>query len=76
LCPRAARVLEYDENFCSLQFRCHQIYDVHDLATPRRNIPISISAFARGFSSNCPGILSALAHGLEPPEMRRIMGND
>jgi hypothetical protein len=67
---RAAQVLEHDEDFAALQSRCHQIYHVSDLVTSRFEIPISISALARGFGCKRDRIMSALVHGLESPEMR------
>jgi hypothetical protein len=67
---RAARVLAHDENFAVLQFQCQQIYYVYDFVTSRLEIPISPSARTRGFSCKRDRIMSALAHGLEAPEMR------
>jgi hypothetical protein len=67
---QAARVLAHDENFAVLQFRGQQIYYVYDFATSRLEIPISLSALARGFGWKCDCIMSALTHGLEAPEMR------
>jgi hypothetical protein len=52
---RAAQVVEQDENCRALQFLCHQICDVYDLATSQLNIPISISAPA------ADSVVSALA---------------
>jgi hypothetical protein len=66
----AGRLLEHDENFAALRFRCHQIYYVDDFVTSRLEIPISITALARGFGCKCDRITGALAHGLEPPETR------
>jgi hypothetical protein len=43
---------------------------VYDFVTSRLEIPISISALARGFGFKRDRIMSALAHGLESPEMR------
>jgi hypothetical protein len=63
-----ARILEHDETFPGLQFRCHQICYVHNLVTSVLNIPISISALARGFGCKRDRVTSALAHGLESPE--------
>jgi hypothetical protein len=67
---RAERVLAHDENFTVLQFRCEQIYYGGDFVISRLEIPISLSALARGFSCKRDRIMSALAHGLEAPEMR------
>jgi hypothetical protein len=33
--PRAARMLERDENFQRLQFQCHQIFSIHDFMDSR-----------------------------------------
>jgi hypothetical protein len=49
LSDRTARILEHDETFRVLQFRCHQIRYVHNLVTSVLNVPISISALSRGF---------------------------
>jgi hypothetical protein len=43
---------------------------VYDFVTSRFEIPISISALARGFGWKRDRIMSALAHGLKSPEMR------
>jgi hypothetical protein len=71
--PQAARVLEHHDNFRPLQFQCHRIDYVHDLATSPLNIPISISGLALGFSCKRARIISALTHGLESFEMRGII---
>jgi hypothetical protein len=70
LSDRTARILAQDETFRGLQFRCHQIYYVHNLVTSVLNTPISISALAPGFACKRDRVLSALAYGLEPPEAR------
>jgi hypothetical protein len=70
LSDRTARLLEHNETFRGLQFRCHQICYVHNFGTSVLNIPISISALSRGFDCKRDRATSALAHGLEPPEAR------
>jgi hypothetical protein len=70
LSDRTARILEHDGTFRGLQFRRHQICYVYNLLTSVLNIPISISALARGFGCKRDRGMSALARGLEPPEAR------
>jgi hypothetical protein len=72
LSDRTARILRHDESFRGLQFRCHQICDVHNLVTAVLNIPISISALSRGFGCKGDRLESALAHGLEPLEAQGL----
>jgi hypothetical protein len=76
---RAAKVLEHDENFAAFQFQSHEIHYVYDFVTSRLEIPISINALARRFGCKRDRRMSALAHGLEPPDMRgrrRAPGED
>jgi hypothetical protein len=68
--PRVLRLLQRDENFQALQWRCHQIYYVHDFATSKLNIPISIGALKRAFQCPRNCVTQALAHGLEAPQGR------
>jgi hypothetical protein len=49
---RPAQILERDENFQTLHFRCHQIFDIHDFKDSRLQIPSSISAITAGFASD------------------------
>jgi hypothetical protein len=72
LSDRTARILKHDETFRGLLFRCHQVCYVHNLVTSVLNIPISISALARGFGCKRGRVTSALAHGLAPPEARDL----
>jgi hypothetical protein len=66
--PRVLRLLQREEDFQSLRFRCHQIYDIDDFATSKLNIPISIGAMKRAFQCSRGSVTQALAHGLEPPQ--------
>jgi hypothetical protein len=66
--PRTARILEPDENFRTLRFRCHQIPYVHDFLESRLQIPVSIRDLAAGFGCARDRVKKALVHGLEPPE--------
>ena len=68
--PRATRLLEHDDEFRGLQFRCHQIYYFHHFATTQLKIPISTRAMRRAFDCSHDRITQALAHGLEPPQTR------
>jgi hypothetical protein len=47
--PRAAGILELDENFQRLQIRRHQIFHVDDRMDLRLHVPISINSLATGF---------------------------
>jgi hypothetical protein len=66
--PRTPRILERDEKFQTLQFRCHQIFYAHDFMDSRLQIPTSISALAARFGCGRDRVKKALAHGLEPPD--------
>jgi hypothetical protein len=68
--PRTARILERDENFRTLQYRCHQIFSVHDFLVSQLQIPVSISALAAGFGCSRDPVKKVLLHGLELPETR------
>jgi hypothetical protein len=67
---RVARLLECDEVFQALQYRCHQIYDVHNFASSQIGIPISIRALRRAFGCARDRVTQARMQRLEPPENR------
>jgi hypothetical protein len=67
---RVLRLLQRDEDFQNLRFRCHQIYYINDFATSKHNIPISIGALKRAFQCSRNSVTQALVHGLEPPQTR------
>jgi hypothetical protein len=64
------RLLQGDPNCRRLEFWCHQIAFVKDIAESRYNIPISINALTRAF--DCPRfrVQAALAHRLDDPGQR------
>jgi hypothetical protein len=68
--PRALRLLEHDEEFRALSLRCHQIYYVHDVATSKLQIPISLSSLRRAFQCHRTCVTQALVQGLELPQAR------
>jgi hypothetical protein len=67
---QTTRLLERNEDFANLQWRCHETCSVHHFVTATLNLPISLDGLACGFECKRGRVLSALAHGLEPPETR------
>jgi hypothetical protein len=68
---QVCRFLQGDPNCQRLEFRCHQLAFVKDIAESRYNIPVSINALTRAF--DCPRfrVQAPLAHRLDEPGQRR-----
>jgi hypothetical protein len=67
LLDQVGRFLQGDSDFRRLEFRCHQIAFVRDIAESHYNIPVSTRAIAKAFDCPRSRIKVALWHGTDPP---------
>jgi hypothetical protein len=59
-----------DPDFRRLEFRCHQIIYVNDIAESRYNITVTINALTRALDCSRSRVHTATAHGLDEPGQR------
>jgi hypothetical protein len=67
---KVCQFLREDSDFRRLEFRCHQIAHVKNIAESRYNIPVTINALTRAFDCPRSRVQAALAHGLDEPGQR------
>jgi hypothetical protein len=67
---QVCRLSQGDPNFRRLEFGCHQIAFVKDIAESRYNHPVSMNAPTRAFDSPRYRVQAALAQRMYGPEQR------